>query len=132
MGKKIISNQALLEKKMKMKTKKRVEKKYDLKILKSVKESLINDKAINLKIIDIRKKSAFADFIIISTGTSHRHIVTMAKNLKEKIKKDFDFISSIEGEDNSGWILIDASSIVINIFKAETREFYNLEKIWDN
>ena len=117
MGKKIISNQALLEKKMKMKTKKRVEKKYDLKILKSVKESLINDKAINLKIIDIRKKSAFADFIIISTGTSNRHIVTMAKNLKEKIKKDFDFISSIEGEDNSGWILIDASSIVINIFK---------------
>ena len=117
---------------MKMKTKKRVEKKYDLKILKSVKESLINDKAINLKIIDIRKKSAFADFIIISTGTSNRHIVTMAKNLKEKIKKDFNFISSIEGEDNSGWILIDASSIVINIFKAETREFYNLEKIWDN
>ena len=53
-----------------------------------------------------------------------------SKYISRKVNygKNNDF----EGEDNSGWILIDASSIVINIFKAETREFYNLEKIWDN
>ena len=85
-----------------------------------------------MKIIDIRKKSAFADFIIIGSGTSNRHIVTMAKRVKEELKKNFDFNASVEGIEQSSWVLIDASSIVVNIFRPEAREFYNLEKMWDN
>ena len=92
----------------------------------------MDDKVVNLKIIDIRKKSDFADFIILGSGTSNRHIINMAKNIRVKIKKNFNFNPPIEGMNQSEWVLIDASSVVVNIFKPEIREFYNLEKIWDN
>ena len=115
-----------------MRIKKKLKKSFDLKMLDAIKKTLLNDKVINLKIIDIRKKSAFANFIILGSGTSNRHIVNMAKNVKEKIKKNFNFSASVEGMEQSNWVLIDASSIVVNIFKPEAREFYNLEKIWDN
>ena len=115
-----------------MKIKRKIKKKFKLEILEIIKQVLLDDKVINLKIIDIRKKSNFADFMILGTGTSNRHIINMAKNVKEKIKENSDFTPSIEGMEQSDWILIDASSIVINIFRPEIREFYNLEKIWDN
>ena len=75
-----------------MVVKKILKKNSDKKMLEFVKQSLLDDKVINLKIIDIRKKSAFADFIIIGSGTSNRHIVTMAKRVKEELKKNFDFV----------------------------------------
>ena len=115
-----------------MKIEKNLKKNFDLKMLEVVKQVLLDDKVIDLKIIDIRKKSAFADFIILGSGTSNRHIVNMAKNVKEKIKKNFNFNASVEGMEQSNWVLIDASAIVVNIFRPEAREFYNLEKIWDN
>jgi len=115
-----------------MKIKKKLKKQLDLKMLEVLKQTLLDDKVINLKIIDIRKKTTFADFIILGSGTSNRHIVNMAKNIREKIKKKFNFNAPVEGIEQSGWVLIDASSIIVNIFKPEIREFYNLEKIWDN
>ena len=115
-----------------MKIKRKIKKKFKLEILEIIKQVLLDDKVINLKIIDIRKKSNFADFMILGTGTSNRHIINMAKNVKEKIKENSDFTPSIEGMGQSNWVLIDANSIVINIFKPETREFYNLENIWNN
>ena len=115
-----------------MKVKKGLKEKFDLRMLEVVKQTLLDDKIINLKIIDIRKKSAFTDFIILGSGTSNRHIINMAKNVREKIKKNFDFSVSIEGIEQSDWVLIDASSLVVNIFKPKIRDFYNLEKIWDN
>ena len=115
-----------------MKIKKNLKKQFDSKILEVLKQTLLDDKVINLKIIDIRKKSDFADFIILGSGTSNRHIVNMAKNIREKIKKNFNFNEPVEGLEQSNWVLIDASSIVVNIFKPKIREFYNLEKIWDN
>ena len=115
-----------------MKIKKNLKKQFDLKMLEVLKQTLLDDKVINLKIIDIRKKSDFADFIILGSGTSNRHIVNMAKNIREKIKKKFNFNAPIEGMEQSDWVLIDASSIIVNIFKPERRQFYNLEKIWGN
>ena len=109
-----------------------LKEKFDLRMLEVVKQTLLDDKVVNLKIIDIRKKTAFTDFIILGSGTSNRHIINMAKNVREKIKKNFDFSVSIEGIEQSDWVLIDASSLVVNIFKPKIREFYNLEKIWDN
>ena len=115
-----------------MKIKKNLEKQFDSKLLEALKQTLLDDKVVNLKIIDIRKKSDFADFIILGSGTSNRHIINMAKNIRVKIKKNFNFNPPIEGMNQSEWVLIDASSVVVNIFKPEIREFHNLEKIWDN
>ena len=115
-----------------MKIKKNLIKQFDSKLLEVLKQTLLDDKVVNLKIIDIKKKSDFADFIIIGSGTSNRHIINMAKNIRVKIKKNFNFNPPVEGMNQSEWVLIDASSVVVNIFKPEIREFYNLEKIWDN
>ena len=115
-----------------MEIKRKSKTKLDSKMLEVLKQTLLDDKVINLKIIDIRKKSAFTDFIILGSGTSNRHIINMAKNIREKIKKNFDLNASVEGMEQSDWVLIDASSVVVNIFRPEVREFYNLEKIWDN
>ena len=70
-----------------MKIKKNLEKQFDSKLLEALKQTLLDDKVVNLKIIDIRKKSDFADFIILGSGTSNRHIINMAKNIRVKIKK---------------------------------------------
>ena len=115
-----------------MKIKKNLKKKLKLGMLEIVKQALSDDKIIDLRVIDIRKKSSFADYLILGTGTSNRHIVNMAKNVKEKIKANFNFIPSIEGIEQSDWVLIDAETIVINIFKHESRKFYNLENIWED
>ena len=108
-----------------------IKKKFESKILQIIKKSLNNDKVLDLKIINIKDKAAFADYIIIASGTSKRHISTMAKNLRKKIKSILNFTPSIEGMEKSEWVLIDINSAIVNIFKPETRNFYNLEKLWE-
>ena len=115
-----------------MKNKKNLNHEFDLKLLKIIKKSLNDEKIIDLKIIDIKKRITFANYIIVGSGSSNRHIISMAKKIIEKIKKELNLNLSIEGLENSEWILIDADSIIINLFKPETRKFYNLEKIWEN
>ena len=112
--------------------KKKLKKNFESKTLQIIQESLNDDKVLDLKIINIEKKAFFADYIIIASGTSKRHLSTMAKNLTKKLKKILDFVPTIEGIEKSEWVLIDANFAIVNIFKPETREFYNLEKIWDN
>jgi len=102
------------------------------KDLEIISNSLKDDKALNLKIINVSNKTSLTDYIIITTGTSKRHILTMAKNLREKIKKKLKYSPTLEGVEKAEWVLIDANSAIINIFKSETREFYDLEKIWSN
>ena len=87
-------------------------------------------KAENIVVIDLKEKSPIADYMIIAAGTSSRHINSMAQKLIEflkirKIKK-----VSTEGLKKSDWVLIDAGDILLHLFQHETREFYNLEKMW--
>ena len=112
--------------------KQQIKKSFEVKTLEIIEQSLNDDKVLNLKIINIKNKASFTDYIIIASGTSKRHLSTMAKNLTKKLKKFLDFVPTIEGIEKSEWVLIDANFAIVNIFKPETREFYNLEKIWDN
>jgi len=87
-------------------------------------------KAENIVVIDLKEKSPIADYMIIAAGTSSRHINSMAQKIIEflkirKIKK-----VSTEGLKKSDWVLIDAGDILLHLFQHETREFYNLEKMW--
>ena len=111
--------------------KKKLKKNFESKTLQIIQESLNDDKVLDLKIINIEKKAFFADYIIIASGTSKRHISTMAKNLRKKVKNILNYTPTIEGIEQSEWVLIDINSAVVNIFKPETRNFYNLEKLWE-
>ena len=99
-------------------------------MLDTVTASLDDDKALAADVIDLAGKTDFADYMVIATGTSQRHIATMAEHLREILKAKGLASVPIEGLGNCDWVLIDAGDIIVNLFKPEVRQFYELEKIW--
>ncbi len=99
-------------------------------LLETVTASLDDDKALEADVIDLAGKTDFADYMVIATGTSQRHIATMAEHLRETLKARGLASVPIEGLGNCDWVLIDAGDIIVNLFKAEVRQYYELEKIW--
>ena len=92
--------------------------------------SLIDSKAEDLLVLDIENISSFADKIIIATATSNRHAISIAEKLVDCLKENKFNILGVEGEIDSGWILVDCGDIVINIMRKEQRKFYDLEGLW--
>ena len=89
-----------------------------------------NNKAKNIVSIDLKKKSYIADYMIIASGTSSRHLQSLSKNLVSELKKIGINNCRIEGRESSDWKLVDAIDIIIHLFHPEKREFYDLEKMW--
>ena len=101
------------------------------KILKLILKSLDDDKAFDVKSIDLLQRSSIADFMIIASGTSSKQVSSMANNLRKRLKDYGIKTRTPEGLINSDWVLIDAFDIVIHLFRPEVREFYRLEKMWE-
>ena len=101
-------------------------------LLELVTASLDDDKAIDTTDIDLAGKTTLADFMVVATGTSQRHIASMAENLVGRLKEaGFDRVHAEGLEDTaSTWILIDAGDVLVHLFRAETRAFYDIEKLW--
>ena len=93
-------------------------------------KSLDDDKAENVAVIPLAGKTDIADFMVVATGTSQRHIGAMAQHLRERIKDMIDGHARIEGDGAADWVLMDAGDVVVHLFRAETRAFYALEKLW--
>jgi len=91
---------------------------------------LDSNKAKNIVTIDLKKKSHIADFMIIASGTSSRHLQSLSENLISELKKIGIYNCRMEGKDSNDWKLVDAIDIIIHIFHPEKREFYDLEKMW--
>jgi ribosome-associated protein len=81
-------------------------------------------------IIDLAGKTNFADLMVIATGSSQRHIATMAEHLLERLKHAGVAGARAEGAGQSDWVLIDAGDVIVHLFKDEVRHFYDLEKLW--
>ena len=92
--------------------------------------SLIDSKAEDLLVLDVENISSFADKIIVATATSNRHALSVSEKLVDCLKENKFNILGVEGEIDSGWILVDCGDIVINIMRKEQREFYDLEGLW--
>ncbi len=97
--------------------------------LKKILKDLNQLKALDIKLIDIKNRSALGDFLIIVTGNSGRHINAMASKIIENNKKK---VISVEGLKTTEWVIVDFGDIILNIFKPEAREYYSLEKIWQS
>ena len=93
-------------------------------------DSLLDSKAEDILNLDVKGISSFADQIIIATANSNRHAKSVSEKLVDKLKQDKIHIIGVDGQVESGWILVDCGSIVINIMKKEEREFYDLEGLW--
>ena len=103
----------------------------NISILKSnIEKILDNNKATNIISIDLKNKSYIADFMIIASGTSSRHLQALSEILVNELKKFGLNDCRIEGKDSSDWKLVDTNDIIVHIFHPEKREFYDLEKMW--
>jgi len=99
--------------------------------LKNEIENILSDnKASEIKSINLKDKTSIADFMIIASGNSSRHIQALSEILVDELKKKGIDKCRIEGRDSNNWKLIDAIDIIIHIFHPEKRKFYDLEKMW--
>ena len=97
---------------------------------KRIHQLLDDAKAQNIQVLDVRKISSIADFMIVATGTSTRHVSAVAGNLVDTLKPEGIRAWGIEGEDTGEWVLVDFGDVIVHIMLADTREFYQLEKLW--
>ena len=93
-------------------------------------QTLDINKALDIVSIDLKHKSSMADYMIIASGTSSRHIQSLSEQVLDKLKDNGIKDSKIEGKDSNEWILVDGIELVIHIFNPEKRKFYELEKMW--
>ena len=88
------------------------------------------NKAEDIVTIDRKDKSSMADYMIIASGTSSRHIQSLSEQVLEKLKDNGVRDSKIEGKESNEWKLVDGIDLIVHIFHPEKRKFYELEKIW--
>lgn len=100
------------------------------RLLDLVTKSLEDDKAEDLVVIDLARKSTIADHMVVASGRSTRQVGAMAEHLREKIKDAGLGNVSTEGTARCDWVLIDGGDVIVHIFRPEVRAFYNLEKMW--
>ena len=93
-------------------------------------DTLDSNKALDIISIDLKNKSSMADYMIIASGTSSRHIQALSEQVLEKLKANGVKNSKIEGKDSNEWKLVDGIDLIIHIFHPEKRKFYDLERMW--
>ena len=105
-----------------------MEKNIDLKSI--ILDTLNSNKALDIISIDLKNKSSMADYMIIASGTSSRHIQALSEQVLEKLKTNGVKNSKIEGKESLDWKLVDGIDLIVHIFNPDKRKFYELEKIW--
>jgi ribosome-associated protein len=98
--------------------------------LKVVLDTLEDAKAEDTVSIDIANKSSLADYMVVASGRSHRHVGAIADRLLQDLKKAGLGEVRVEGLPNCDWVLVDAGDVIVHLFRPEVRTFYNLEKMW--
>lgn len=99
-------------------------------LLELAQGSLEDMKARDLRVLDVRALTTVTDFMLIVSGTSDRHVRSMADSLVESVKQAGKMPLGIEGKEAGEWVLIDLNDIVVHVMHPRTREFYKLEDLW--
>lgn len=100
------------------------------KIVELVIDALEDMKAVDIKTIDVTDRSSVTDYMIIATGTSRRHVKSAAENVQMVLKDNGLEPKGTEGADVSEWVLVDIGDVVVHVMMPDTRDFYDLEKLW--
>jgi ribosome-associated protein len=102
------------------------------KIQQWIQNALEDAKTQNIAVLDVRKISDFTDYMVIATGTSNRHVQSSADKVAENLRDHGVRPVGIEGKQLGDWVLIDFGDVVVHIMREQTRDFYNLEKLWSD
>jgi ribosome-associated protein len=100
------------------------------KTLNMILSRLDDMKAEETVTIDLRGKSAFSDYMVVTSGRANRHVGAIAENVTKALKEDGIKNIHVEGLPNCDWVLIDSGDVIVHVFRPEVREFYNLERLW--
>jgi ribosome-associated protein len=95
-------------------------------------KALSSKKALDVKVLKISEVSVLADYMVIATGTSNTHVKALADEVEYQLDEAGYSVSHIEGHRGNGWILLDYVDILVHIFDEESREYYNLERLWED
>jgi ribosome-associated protein len=100
------------------------------KTLKLILSRLDDMKAEDTVTIDLRGKSAFSDYMVVTCGRANRHVGAIAENVTKALKETGIKSIHVEGLPNCDWVLIDSGDVIVHVFRPEVREFYNIERLW--
>jgi len=95
-------------------------------------QAALDHKAIDLAILEVKKLSSFADYFVISSGSSDRQVQAISSHIEEKLGKQGLHPLGIEGKREGRWVLLDYGDVIIHIFYHPIREFYDLERLWSD
>ena len=99
-------------------------------LLSLITSSLDQDGAEEILEIPLAGKSPMADYMVVASGRSTRHVAALSENLVDRLKHEAGLSSRVEGKEAADWVLIDTGDVIVHIFRPEVREFYQLEKMW--
>ena len=94
--------------------------------------SLEDIKAFDITVIDVRKKTSIADFMIIASANSNRQTKALARHLKDTLKDIGKSVANIEGDGDGEWVLVDLNEVLVHIMLPTTRAYFNLEELWQS
>ena len=96
----------------------------------AVAAAALDNKALNVDIIDVRGKVDYADYVVIMSGTSDRHVAALARNVQESLHAQGQRCLGIEGLPQASWLLMDFGDVIVHVFHKDTRGYYDLERLW--
>ena len=95
-------------------------------------KALSSKKGLDVEVIKISDVSVLADYIVIATGTSSTHVKALADEVEYQLDEAGFSVSHVEGRRGNGWILLDYIDIIVHVFDDKSREYYNLERLWED
>jgi len=87
-------------------------------------------KAVNIEVLDVRGKTSMTDFMVVASGTSSRHVKSIANSVATSAKQAGFPALGVEGEQDGEWVLVDLVDVLVHVMQPDTRDYYNLEKLW--
>lgn len=99
-------------------------------LLKLVLATLDDSKARDVTVLDVRGKTGITDYMVIASGSSERHVKSLADHVLEKVKEQGVLPIGTEGQEASEWVLVDLGDVIVHAMKQQARELYQLEKLW--
>ena len=100
-------------------------------LLKTAVAAIADVKGLDVRVMDVRKLTVITDYMVVCTGTSNRHVKSIADRVIEDAKAAGHRPRGVEGMDGGEWVLVDLVDVVVHVMQAQTRVFYQLEKLWE-